>query len=165
MLYDLHTLPLHSHCQLRKHGSVSYISLEVLLWLRTSATPHMTSTVPSIQKHVELLQTNHPPLAYHASAHLQKTKPQRKLTGTMPIPLFTSEKPSNAETALPSTATAANTSSASPASEAASALSEAARDERDRTAARRRSSMSSEEAARLYEERIEEEYAKREGGA
>ncbi|TGZ81312.1 hypothetical protein EX30DRAFT_371654 [Ascodesmis nigricans] len=96
---------------------------------------------------------------------------------TMPIPLYTSEKPSTSSTSETSTSpTTATTNSAQIAAAAGGATatssrgSDTARDEAVRTAAHKlgeggTGTMSKEEAERLYEERIEEEYAKREGGA
>ena len=111
----------------------------------------------------------------------------------MPVPLYASEKPSASETGhsppLGETSTTGNSKSSndlaaavapSPSPPTSSSLpsssqagSTADRDELSRTTARRSSvnhRVSQEEeaeaeAARLYEERIEEEYAKREGGA
>ncbi|KAG0641280.1 hypothetical protein HOY80DRAFT_1008578 [Tuber brumale] len=89
----------------------------------------------------------------------------------MPIPLFTTEKPSNSETAQsPSQAeTVRSTPLASetpPCTDAgsgdrATATSEPGR----RSSAAERTKEEQEAADRAYLERMEEEYAKREGGA
>jgi len=90
----------------------------------------------------------------------------------MPIPLYTSEKPSTSETGHTPPLDNSKTTSDGPATSTVSPTSAAAQDELARTSARRDSinnreqtAEEREEAARLYEERIEEEYAKREGGA
>ncbi|KAA8895418.1 hypothetical protein FN846DRAFT_911767 [Sphaerosporella brunnea] len=83
----------------------------------------------------------------------------------MPIPLYTTEKPCTTTSASPSTSTTTNT----PATNTTESC-DAAKDELARTLARRTGDehvqaeeLSREEALRLYEERMEEEYAKREG--
>ncbi|KAI5856056.1 hypothetical protein BZA05DRAFT_390487 [Tricharina praecox] len=92
----------------------------------------------------------------------------------MPIPLFTSEKPSTSETAN-SPEEHSPPQQQQPSAQSSSAASphfRAAQDELARTHARRMSIERREQtvderaaADKLYEERIEEEYAKREGGA
>jgi flagellar motility protein MotE (MotC chaperone) len=91
---------------------------------------------------------------------------------TMPIPLYTSEKPSTSETAPPPEHERETKSPESAEQTCGSPHSAAAQDELARTYARRMSNDAREQTAeereaamRLYEERIEEEYAKREGGA
>jgi hypothetical protein len=91
----------------------------------------------------------------------------------MPIPLYTSEKPSTSETASPPEHERETKSPESATKQTCgSPHSAAAQDELARTHARRMSNDARgqtdeerEAALRLYEERIEEEYAKREGGA
>jgi hypothetical protein len=90
----------------------------------------------------------------------------------MPIPLYTSEKPSTSETASPPEHERETKSPELAEQTCGSPHSAAAQDELARTHARRMSNDAREQTAeereaamRLYEERIEEEYAKREGGA
>ncbi|RPA97023.1 hypothetical protein L873DRAFT_1692581 [Choiromyces venosus 120613-1] len=89
----------------------------------------------------------------------------------MPIPLFTTEKPSNSETGQPpSQAETAHstplTSGTPPGTNAGSGDTVTATSERRRrSSAAERTKEEQEAADRAYLERMEEEYAKREGGA
>ncbi|CAZ80489.1 unnamed protein product [Tuber melanosporum] len=85
----------------------------------------------------------------------------------MPIPLFTTEKPSNSEAAQsPSQAAlASETSQCTDAVSGDTTTATSTREPGRRSSAERTRKGEEEAADRAYLERMEEEYAKREGGA
>ncbi|KAL7271388.1 hypothetical protein RUND412_005856 [Rhizina undulata] len=90
---------------------------------------------------------------------------RKKIKIIMPIPLFTSEKPSTSETHLPPSQSESVNEPLHHHTQSGSQPATSSVQQEGRSGSTGQTKEEEEEAARLYEERIEEEYAKREGGA
>lgn len=120
----------------------------------TAPQPHLyiatLSTLSPYRHHGLAAQTSGPLTHFPSSLSLQPRQHSRVQISAMPIPIPSTEKPSNSETSVSENNTQNTTTTSSS------------------TGAQPQQQPKSEAelaAEKLYEERIEEEYAKREGGA
>lgn len=155
------TVMRHPH----RHPMTSYPSLSSPLllattWLYNISQPTHLIPPPHHPIPNPRIQSLKSPHLHEPSTPPTKQKKQKKKQPTMPLPLFPGEAKTSDSTTAPSNTTASTNTSAG-----AHSTTTAPQNPAQQQLKKDEQTLSKEEADRLYEERMEEEYAKREGGA